>query len=93
MSADIAQVKLEEYRKEAYVFLHLCRMLRVEVAIARFLLGQEKRNLADFLVGYLPKGFADMRKDEMERHLVALMQRVDREAARSVRRTMKKLKR
>ena len=90
MSADIAQSKLEEYRTDALAFRYLWSMLRVKYLVARFLLTPQNRQLADFLEDHLPEGIEDMRKDQMERHLVGLMQRISRECARSMRRTMKK---
>lgn len=90
MSADIAQSKLEEYRTDALAFRYLWSMLRMKYSVAWFLLTPQNRQLADFLEDHLPEGFEDMRKDQMERHLVAMMQRISRECARSVRRTMKK---
>ena len=90
MSADIAQSKLEEYRTDALAFRYLWSMLRMKYSVAWFLLTPEKRQLADFLEDHLPEGFEDMRKDQMERHLAAMMQRISRECVRSVRRTMKK---
>lgn len=90
MSADIAQSKLEEYRTDALAFRYLWSGLRVKYSVAWFLLTPQNRQLADFLEDHLPEGFEDMRKDQMQRHLAAMMQRISRECARSVRRTMKK---
>lgn len=90
MSADIAQSKLEEYQTDALAFRYLWSGLRVKYSVAWFLLTPQNRQLADFLEDHLPEGFEDMRKDQMERHLAAMMQRISRECARSVRRMMKK---
>ena len=90
MSADIAQSKLEEYQTDALAFRYLWSGLRVKYSVAWFLLTPQNRQLADFLEDHLPEGFEDMRKDQMERHLAAMMQRISRECARSVRRIMKK---
>jgi hypothetical protein len=90
VSADIAQSKLEEYQTDALAFRYLWSKLRVKYSVAWFLLTPQNRQLADFLEDHLPEGFEDMRKDQMERHLAAMMQRISRECARSVRRMMKK---
>ena len=90
MSADIAQSKLEEYQTDALAFRYLWSGLRVKYSVAWFLLTPQNRQLADFLEDHLPEGFEDMRRDQMDRHLAAMMQRISRECARSVRRMMKK---
>jgi hypothetical protein len=90
VSADIAQSKLEEYQTDALAFRYLWSKLRVKYSVAWFLLTPQNRQLADFLEDHLPERFEDMRKDQMQRHLVAMMRRISRECARSMRRTMKK---
>ena len=90
MSADIAQSKLEEYQTDALAFRYLWSGLRVKYSVAWFLLTPQNRQLADFLEDHLPEGFEDMRRDQMDRHLAAMMQRISRECARSMRRMMKK---
>jgi hypothetical protein len=90
MSADIAQCKLEEFRTEAFAYRCLWSILRMKHSVAWFLLTPQNRQLAGFLEDHLPEGFEDMRRDQMDRHLASMMQRISRECARSVRRTMKK---